>query len=88
MRFILPNYLLHKGQAAVHRCTCEVDFTGTEHPSIPPTVINDARISEHVRRVSIGILGEGNHNLSPSFMGSEDFAFYLDKINSWILFYF
>jgi IAA-amino acid hydrolase len=73
MIFILPNYLLYIGQAIVHRCTYEVDFTGTKHPSIPPKV-NDARISEHVRRVSIGILGEGNHELSPSFMGSEDFV--------------
>lgn len=36
--------------------------------------VNDARISEHVRRVSIGVLGEGNHELSPSLMGSEDFV--------------
>ncbi|KAH8479368.1 hypothetical protein H0E87_031653 [Populus deltoides] len=63
-----------EGQAAVHRCTCEVNFTGTEHPIIPPTV-NDARIYEHVRRVSIDIVGEGNVELAPIFMGSEDFCF-------------
>ncbi|KAJ6890057.1 hypothetical protein NC651_023747 [Populus alba x Populus x berolinensis] len=74
-----------EGQAAVHRCTCEVNFTGTEHPIIPPTV-NDARIYEHVRRVSIDIVGEGNVELAPVFMGSEDFAFYLDKVPGSFLF--
>jgi len=74
-----------EGQAAVHRCTCEVNFTGTEHPIIPPTV-NDARIYEHVRRVSIDIVGEGNVELAPIFMGSEDFAFYLDKVPGSFLF--
>ncbi|KAJ6351644.1 hypothetical protein OIU78_007533 [Salix suchowensis] len=74
-----------EGQAAVHRCTCQVDFAAAEHPSVPPTV-NDATIYEHARRVSIGILGEGNHELSPIVMGSEDFAFYLDKVPGSFLF--
>ena len=50
-----------------------------EQPTIPPT-INDERIYEHVRQVSIEIVGEENTKRSPSFMGSEDFAFYLDKV--------
>ncbi|CAN0925643.1 IAA-amino acid hydrolase ILR1-like 1 [Linum grandiflorum] len=66
-------------QAAVHRCTSEVDFDGKEHPNIPPT-INDDRIYELARRVSADLVGESNTKLSPSFMGSEDFAFYLDKV--------
>ncbi|CAK7332777.1 unnamed protein product [Dovyalis caffra] len=74
-----------EGQAAVHRCSSEIDFTGAEHPAIPPTV-NDARIYEHVRRVSIGIVGERNIEIAPSFMGSEDFAFYLDKVPGSFLF--
>ncbi|KAJ6769366.1 PEPTIDASE M20 FAMILY MEMBER [Salix koriyanagi] len=74
-----------EGQAAVHRSTCQVDFAAAEHPSVPPTV-NDATIYEHARRVSIGILGEGNHELSPIVMGSEDFAFYLDKVPGSFLF--
>ncbi|KAJ6323749.1 hypothetical protein OIU76_011107 [Salix suchowensis] len=74
-----------ESQAAVHRCSCEINFTGTEHPTIPPTV-NDARIYEHVRRVSIDILGEGNVELAPSFMGSEDFAFYLENVPGSFLF--
>ncbi|KAJ6356137.1 hypothetical protein OIU78_004279 [Salix suchowensis] len=74
-----------ESQAAVYRCSCEINFTGTEHPTIPPTV-NDARIYEHVRRVSIDILGEGNVELAPSFMGSEDFAFYLENVPGSFLF--
>lgn len=68
-----------KAQAAVHRCSAEIDFAGMEQPTIPPT-INDERIYEHVRQVSIEIVGEENTKRSPSFMGSEDFAFYLDKV--------
>lgn len=52
---------------------------GNEHPNIPPTV-NDEKIYEHVRRISNQIVGEENTRLAPSFMGSEDFAFYLDKV--------
>ncbi|KAK4835046.1 hypothetical protein QYF36_004507 [Acer negundo] len=74
-----------KGQAAVHRCSAEVDFTGREHPAIPPTS-NDEQIYEHARRVSIEILGEESIKLAPSFTGSEDFAFYLDEIPGSFLF--
>ncbi|KAG5240840.1 IAA-amino acid hydrolase ILR [Salix suchowensis] len=81
---VIPDSVI-EGQAAVHRCTCQVDFAAAEHPSVPPTV-NDATIYEHARRVSIGILGEGNHELSPIVMGSEDFAFYLDKVPGSFLF--
>ncbi|XP_048422290.1 IAA-amino acid hydrolase ILR1-like 6 [Pyrus x bretschneideri] len=42
-----------KGQAAVHRCSDEVEFFGKEHHT---------------------------------FMGSEDFAFYLDKLPGFMLF--
>lgn len=66
-------------QAAVHRCSAVIDFSGSEHPTIPPTT-NDEKIYEHVRHVSGEILGEENIKLAPSFMGSEDFAFYLDKV--------
>ncbi|KAK3443108.1 IAA-amino acid hydrolase ILR1-like 1 [Eucalyptus grandis] len=68
-----------KAQAVVHRCSAEVDLEGNGHPSIPPTV-NDERIYKHVHRVSTEIVGEENTVLSPSFTGSEDFAFYLDKV--------
>ncbi|KAA8529522.1 hypothetical protein F0562_033679 [Nyssa sinensis] len=68
-----------KAQAAVNRCSAEIDFTGREHPTIPPTV-NDERIYEHVRWISSQIVGEENIKLAPNFMGSEDFAFYLEKV--------
>ncbi|XP_059648943.1 IAA-amino acid hydrolase ILR1-like 1 [Cornus florida] len=73
------------GQVAVHRCSAEIDFSGKEHPSIPPTV-NDKGIYEHVRRVSSEIVGEENTKLAPRFMGSEDFAFYLQKVPGSLLF--
>lgn len=68
-----------KAQAAVHRCSADIDFIGREHPTLPPTV-NDERIYEHVRQVSIMILGEESAILAPSFMGSEDFSFYQEKV--------
>lgn len=68
-----------KGQAAVHRCSSQIDFNGNENPTIPPT-INDAKIHEHARRVSIELVGEENAQAAPTFMGSEDFAFYLEKV--------
>ncbi|KAJ8773790.1 hypothetical protein K2173_008253 [Erythroxylum novogranatense] len=68
-----------RGQAAVHRCTSEIDFEGREHPILPPT-INDARIYEHARRTSVSIVGEENIEVPPIFMGSEDFAVYQDKV--------
>ncbi|XP_057949021.1 IAA-amino acid hydrolase ILR1-like 1 [Malania oleifera] len=68
-----------KGQAAVHRCSSEIEFTGAEHPTIPPTK-NDEGIYEHARRISSNILGEENTKIAPAFMGSEDFAFYLDQV--------
>ncbi|XP_030514788.1 IAA-amino acid hydrolase ILR1-like 1 [Rhodamnia argentea] len=74
-----------KAQAAVHRCTAEVDLEGNEHPSIPPTV-NDERIYKQAHRISIEVVGEENTVLSPSFTGSEDFAFYLDEVPGSFLF--
>lgn len=68
-----------KAQAAVHRCSAEIDFAGMDQPTIPPT-INDERIYEHVRQVSSLVVGQDNTKTAPSFMGSEDFAFYLDKV--------
>jgi IAA-amino acid hydrolase len=68
-----------KAQAAVHRCSAEIDYEGMDHQSIPPTV-NDESVYEHVRRVTSDIVGEENTKVAPSFMGSEDFAFYLDKV--------
>lgn len=74
-----------KAQAAVHRCSAEVDFSGMEQPTIPPT-INEERIYEHIRQISSLIVGEDNTKTSPLCMGSEDFAFYLEKVPGSFLF--
>lgn len=74
-----------KGQAAVHRCTAEIDFSGEEHPTIPPT-INDPKVYELVHQVSREIVGEENISLAPMFTGSEDFAFYLNEVPGSFLF--
>lgn len=68
-----------KGQAEVHRCYAEVEFYGNGHPTIPPTT-NDVRIYELARQASSKIVGEENMRLAPTFTGSEDFAFYLEKV--------
>ncbi|XP_009613546.1 IAA-amino acid hydrolase ILR1-like 2 [Nicotiana tomentosiformis] len=68
-----------RAQAAVHRCTVEIDFDGRENPTLPPT-INDERIYEHARKVSKMIVGEESFKIAPSFMGSEDFAVFLEKV--------
>ncbi|KAK8613286.1 hypothetical protein V6N13_101053 [Hibiscus sabdariffa] len=68
-----------KAQTAVHRCSAVIDFSGKNNPTIPPTV-NDENVYEHVMRVSREIVGEENTKVAPTFMGSEDFAFYLDKV--------
>ncbi|KAL6983615.1 hypothetical protein U1Q18_016997 [Sarracenia purpurea var. burkii] len=69
-----------KAQAAVHRCSTEIDFEGDEHPTIPPTV-NDESIYNHVHKISSMIVGGENAVLAPSLMGSEDFAFYQEKVS-------
>ncbi|KAG9449834.1 hypothetical protein H6P81_009799 [Aristolochia fimbriata] len=73
------------GQAAVHRCTAELDFFDEERPMIPPTV-NDERIYERVRRVSVSIVGEKNSRRAQPVMGSEDYAFYMDRIPGTFIF--
>ncbi|KAI3942369.1 hypothetical protein MKW92_020333 [Papaver armeniacum] len=73
-----------RAQVAVHRCTVEFEFFVEDYPMIPPTV-NDHKVFEHARQVSIDILGEKNVYTAPCFMGSEDFAFYLDHIPGTLL---
>ncbi|CAI9768026.1 unnamed protein product [Fraxinus pennsylvanica] len=68
-----------KGQSAVHRCSAEIEFDGDGHPNLPPT-INDERVYEHVQKISSLVVGEGNTELAPPFMASEDFAVYLEKV--------
>lgn len=68
-----------KAQSAVYDCSAEVEFSGKEHPEVAPTV-NDQRLYEHARRVSTEILGIENVHVVPKYMGSEDFAYYQEKI--------
>ncbi|XP_042496828.1 IAA-amino acid hydrolase ILR1-like 1 [Macadamia integrifolia] len=67
------------GQATVHRCSAVIDFREEEDPLIPPTV-NNERVFGIMHHVSTEIVGDNNAHTAPRFMGSEDFAFYLDKI--------
>ncbi|XAR65017.1 hypothetical protein NMG60_11008957, partial [Bertholletia excelsa] len=74
-----------KAQAAVHRCSAEIEFSGKDHPTIPPTV-NDERIYHHAKEVSSMVLGAENVKLAPISMGSEDFAYYQEKVPGSFLF--
>ncbi|XP_020547650.1 IAA-amino acid hydrolase ILR1-like 2 isoform X3 [Sesamum indicum] len=67
------------GQAAVHRCLADIEFDGKDHPTLPPT-INDERIYKHVEQVSRMVVGEETTLLAPHFMGSEDFAVYMERV--------
>ncbi|KAK9060269.1 hypothetical protein SSX86_020973 [Deinandra increscens subsp. villosa] len=69
-----------KAQALVYGCSALVDLEGNEYPRVPPTV-NDKRIYEHVIHASSMIVGRHNTDQNTDrTMGSEDFAFYMEKI--------
>ncbi|KAF6156623.1 hypothetical protein GIB67_014602 [Kingdonia uniflora] len=80
LSYSLSGYV---AQAAVNRCTAEVNFL-EECPAIPPTV-NDESVYEHMVHVSSEILGASNIRVSSSFMGSEDFAFFLEHVPGTII---
>ncbi|XP_043704902.1 IAA-amino acid hydrolase ILR1-like 4 [Telopea speciosissima] len=67
------------GQATVHRCSATINFSEEDHPLIPPTVNNET-VFDIMHHVSTEIVGDNNTHTAPCFMGSEDFAFYLDKV--------
>ena len=62
-------------QARVYRCSAEVDFFEKEYTIYPPTV-NDDKMYEHVKKVSLDLLGQTNFRVVPPMMGAEDFSFY------------
>lgn len=68
-----------KGQAAVHRCSVNIDFLEEEYPMIPP-IVNKERIYDLMHHLSSEIVGVNNTHIAPRFLGSEDFAFYLDQV--------
>ncbi|XP_057732541.1 IAA-amino acid hydrolase ILR1-like 4 [Arachis stenosperma] len=64
------------GQAAVHRCTAEVNF---HEPSYPAT-INDDKLHEHFLEVAKKVVGNNNvHGMEPVTV-SEDFSFYQEAL--------
>ncbi|KAL9248772.1 IAA-amino acid hydrolase ILR1-like 4-like protein [Drosera capensis] len=66
-------------QAAVYQCTAEIDSFGEDTIKIPP-IINDKLVYGHATRIAREIVGEENTTLASISMGSEDFAFYFDKV--------
>ncbi|XP_027358683.1 IAA-amino acid hydrolase ILR1-like 6 [Abrus precatorius] len=68
-------------QASVYRCSAEVDFFEKEYTIYPPTV-NDDKMYEHVKKVSIDLLGQKNFRVVPPMMGAEDFSFYSEVVPS------
>ncbi|CAL0327417.1 unnamed protein product [Lupinus luteus] len=72
-------------QSNVFECSAEVNFFENESSIYPPT-INDEKMYEHLKKVSIDLLGQKNFMVVPPVMGSEDFSFYSQVIPS--TFYF
>ncbi|KAE9587194.1 putative peptidase M20 [Lupinus albus] len=72
-------------QSSVFRCSAEVNFFENENSIYPPT-INDEKMFEHLKKVSIDLLGQKNFMVVPPVMGSEDYSFYSQVIPS--TFYF
>lgn len=66
-------------QASVYRCSAEVDFFERDYAIYPPTT-NDDRLYEHVKKVSMDLLGESNFRVVPPVMGAEDFSFYSEVV--------
>ncbi|KAF3784262.1 IAA-amino acid hydrolase ILR1-like 1 [Nymphaea thermarum] len=74
------------GQSSVQRCSASVNFIEKEHPFFPVTV-NDKSLHEHFQKVAGDILGANNiiKDMQP-LMGSEDFAFFAEKIPAFYCF--
>ncbi|KAL9263474.1 IAA-amino acid hydrolase ILR1-like 7-like protein [Drosera capensis] len=81
-------------QAAVYQCSAEIDSFGGDTINIPlggdtiniPPIINAKLVYEHAMGIAHEIVGEENTRLASISMGSEDFAFYLDKVPGCFLF--
>ncbi|KAK6922126.1 Peptidase M20 [Dillenia turbinata] len=65
-----------KVQAEVYRCSVEMS---DESLTVLPTV-NDKEVYGHVIHIASDLVGEESTKIAPKVMGSEDFAFYLDKV--------
>ncbi|XP_074584063.1 IAA-amino acid hydrolase ILR1-like 1 [Curcuma longa] len=73
-----------KAQAAVYRCAAETMFSNAGEPLIPPTV-TDRRIDEYAQEVARELLGSDKVEIAPQVMGSEDFAYYLERVPGTLL---
>ncbi|KAG6500591.1 IAA-amino acid hydrolase ILR1-like 1 isoform X1 [Zingiber officinale] len=73
-----------EAQAAVYRCAAETEFSNAGEPLIPPTV-TDGRVDEYAQEVARELLGSDKVEIAPRVMGSEDFAYYLERVPGTLL---
>nr|CAG32961.1 putative auxin-amidohydrolase precursor [Populus tremula x Populus alba] len=73
------------GQAAVQRCKAVINLLENEKPFFPPT-INDKNLHDYFRVVASDVLGIDKVKDMQPLMGSEDFAFYQEKIPGYFFF--
>ncbi|KAL3513639.1 hypothetical protein ACH5RR_026356 [Cinchona calisaya] len=72
-------------QARVFRCLATVEFFENEDRIYPPTV-NEQHMYEHLKKVSVDLIGSENFIVVEPLMGAEDFAFYNQVIPSTFFF--
>ncbi|XP_060673200.1 IAA-amino acid hydrolase ILR1-like 4 [Ziziphus jujuba] len=72
-------------QASVQRCNATVDFLENEKPLFPPT-INHEGLHKHFQKIAGEMLSLRKVKELQPLMGSEDFAFYQEKIPGYIFF--
>lgn len=71
--------LITNNTAAAFGCTAEIDYQGSDSTILP--TINTPKESENVLRVGAKCVGQDKSNeVGLPLPGSEDFAFYVDKI--------
>nr|URQ29601.1 amidohydrolase ilr1-like protein 6 [Sinningia speciosa] len=66
-------------QAAVFRCSATVDFFKNSD-SIYPPMVNDNMMYEHLKKVTVDLLGPTNFQVVQLVMGAEDFSFFSEVI--------
>ncbi|CAM8878471.1 unnamed protein product [Rhodiola kirilowii] len=72
-------------QAAVHKCTAEVDFSPNGIPTIPPLINND-KIYSQVSNVLADVVGRDNIFTMAKLMGSEDFSVFANQVPGTFIF--
>ncbi|KAG7599561.1 Peptidase M20 [Arabidopsis suecica] len=66
-------------QVGVFGCQATVNFFEKQNAIYPPTTNNDATYN-HLKKVTVDLLGDSHFTLAPQMMGAEDFAFYSEII--------